>query len=97
MLSTPAPYLASHTDDQETPPEDKNSQPNPLPYPGYPGPYVVYPQEEPIDWGVYWKIIIEQKKMIGIIMGVSTPYDTQGNTERGVYCLDMLQPAAVGI
>jgi hypothetical protein len=56
------------------PPEDKNLQTTPSPYPGYPGPYVVYPQEEPIDWGAYWKTLVEQKKLIGIMTGASTRY-----------------------
>ncbi len=42
------------------PPEDKNPAQNPPPY-------VVYPPEEPIDRGAYWKILVEQKKLIGIL------------------------------
>ena len=34
------------------------------PYPAYPPPYVVYREEEPIDWGAYWKILVEQREAI---------------------------------
>lgn len=72
-------------------------QPNPPPYAGYPPPYVVYPAEKPINLLEYWQVLVEHKKLIGIITGASTPYDAQGNTERGVYFLDTLQPAVVGV
>jgi len=50
---------------QEQPPQP------PPPYPGYPVP-VMYPPEEPIDWGKYWKILVEQRKLIGAITIAST-------------------------
>jgi uncharacterized protein involved in exopolysaccharide biosynthesis len=40
------------------------------PYPGYP-PYVVYP-EEAIDWRAYWTVMIQHRKLIGFMTGVST-------------------------
>lgn len=56
--------------DQKPPKEPPATTPPP-PYPGYP-PYVVYPEEEPIDWGAYWKILVEHRKLIGIITAAST-------------------------
>ena len=53
------------------PPKEPPASTPPPPYPGYP-PYVVYPEEEPIDWGAYWKILVEQRKRIGIITAAST-------------------------
>ncbi len=44
----------------------------PPPYPGYPAPYVVYPPEEPINWGEYWRVIVKNRKLIGIITAAST-------------------------
>jgi len=44
----------------------------PPPYPGYPPPYVVYPPEEPIDWSEYWRVLVKNRKLIGIITAVST-------------------------
>jgi uncharacterized protein involved in exopolysaccharide biosynthesis len=32
----------------------------------------MYPPEEPIDWGAYWKILVEQRKLIGIITAATT-------------------------
>lgn len=40
-------------------------------YAGYP-PYVVYPEEEPIDWRAYWQILVEHRKLIGIITAATT-------------------------
>jgi len=56
--------------DQKPPKAPPVSTPPP-PYPGYP-PYVVYPEEEPIDWRAYWKILVEYRKLIGIITAAST-------------------------
>lgn len=42
------------------------------PYPGHPVPFVVYPPEEPVNWRVYWQILFEQKKRIGLIVAVSS-------------------------
>src|SRR3990167_7819014 len=44
----------------------------PPPYPGYPPPYVVYPPEEPIDWSEYWRVLVKNRKLIGIITAAST-------------------------
>lgn len=44
----------------------------PPPYPGYPTPLVVSPPEESVNWHVYWQILLEQKKRIGLIVAVST-------------------------
>ena len=44
----------------------------PPPYPGYPPPFVVYPPEEPIDWSEYWRVLVKNRKLIGIITAVST-------------------------
>jgi len=44
----------------------------PPPYPGYPGPFLVYPPEEPIDWSEYWRVLVKNRKLIGIITAVST-------------------------
>lgn len=44
----------------------------PPPYPGYPPPFVVYPPEEPINWSEYWRVIVKNRKLIGIITVVST-------------------------
>jgi len=46
--------------------------PTPPPYPGYPPPFVTYPPEEPINWSEYWKILVERRKLIGIITAAST-------------------------
>jgi uncharacterized protein involved in exopolysaccharide biosynthesis len=48
------------------------TQSPPPPYPGYPAPFVVYPPEEPIDWGEYWLVIVKNRKLIGIITAAST-------------------------
>jgi uncharacterized protein involved in exopolysaccharide biosynthesis len=32
----------------------------------------MYPPEEPIDWGAYWKILVEQRKLIGLITAGTT-------------------------
>jgi uncharacterized protein involved in exopolysaccharide biosynthesis len=32
----------------------------------------MYPPEEPIDWAGYWRVLVEQKKLIGIITAAST-------------------------
>jgi uncharacterized protein involved in exopolysaccharide biosynthesis len=32
----------------------------------------MYPPEEPIDWGAYWKILVEQRKLIGLITAATT-------------------------
>ena len=52
--------------------EEPPTQTPPPPYPGYPVPVVVYPPEEPIKWSEYWKILVEHRKLIGIITAVST-------------------------
>jgi len=52
--------------------EQPPTQTPPPPYPGYPAPFVVYPPEAPIDWGAYWTVLVEQKKLIGIITVAST-------------------------
>lgn len=44
----------------------------PPPYPGYPAPFVVYPPEEPIHWGEYWRMLVKNRKLIGIITAAST-------------------------
>lgn len=44
----------------------------PPPYPGYPPPFVVYPPEEPIHWGEYWRMLVKNRKLIGIITAAST-------------------------
>ncbi len=44
----------------------------PPPYPGYPAPFVVYPPEEPINWGEYWRVLVKNRKLIGIITAAST-------------------------
>jgi len=44
----------------------------PPPYPGYPGPFLVYPPEEPIDWSEYWRVLVKNRKLIGIITAAST-------------------------
>jgi capsular polysaccharide biosynthesis protein len=60
------PMTKPHPPQGETPPTP------PPPYPGYPAPYVVYPPEEPIDWGAYWKTLVEQRKLIGAITAATT-------------------------
>jgi uncharacterized protein involved in exopolysaccharide biosynthesis len=32
----------------------------------------MYPPEEPIDWAGYWRVLVEQKKLIGIITAATT-------------------------
>ena len=44
----------------------------PPPYPGYPAPFVVYPPEEPINWGEHWRMLVKNRKLIGIITAAST-------------------------
>ena len=44
----------------------------PPPYPGYPPPFVVYPPEEPINWSEYWRMLVKNRKLIGIITAAST-------------------------
>jgi len=44
----------------------------PPPYPGYPGPFLVYPPEEPINWSEYWRVLVKNRRLIGIITAVST-------------------------
>ena len=50
--------------DQKPPKEPPASTPPP--------PYVVYAEEKPIDWRAYWKILVEQRKLIGVITAAST-------------------------
>jgi capsular polysaccharide biosynthesis protein len=52
--------------------EQPPMQTPPPPYPGYPPPYVVYPPEEPINWSEYWRVIVKNRKLIGIITATST-------------------------
>jgi uncharacterized protein involved in exopolysaccharide biosynthesis len=52
--------------------EQPPTQTPPPPYPGYPPPYVVYPPEEPINWSEYWRVIVKNRKLIGIITAAST-------------------------
>lgn len=47
--------------------EQPPTQTPPPPYSGYPVPFVVYPPEEPINWSEHWKILVESRKLIGII------------------------------
>lgn len=56
--------------DQKPPKEPPASTPPPS-YPGYP-PYVVYPEEQPINWREYWNILVEHRKLIGMITSAST-------------------------
>jgi uncharacterized protein involved in exopolysaccharide biosynthesis len=44
----------------------------PPPYPGYPPPFAVYPREEPINWGEYWRMLVKNRMLIGIITAAST-------------------------
>ena len=43
----------------------------PTPPPASPPPQAVY-MEEPINWREYWQVLVEQKKLIGIITAAST-------------------------
>lgn len=52
--------------------EQPPTQTPPPPYPGYPAPFVVYPPEEPINWGEYWRVLVKNRKLIGIITAAST-------------------------
>lgn len=52
--------------------EQPPTQTPPPPYPGYPPPYVVYPPEEPINWSEYWRVLVKNRKLIGIITAAST-------------------------
>jgi uncharacterized protein involved in exopolysaccharide biosynthesis len=52
--------------------EQPPTQTPPPPYPGYPAPFVVYPPEEPINWSEYWRVIVKNRKLIGIITAAST-------------------------
>lgn len=52
--------------------EQPPTQTPPPPYPGYPAPFVVYPPEEPINWGEYWRMLVKNRKLIGIITAAST-------------------------
>lgn len=52
--------------------EQPPAQTPPPPYPGYLAPYVVYPPEEPINWSEYWRVIVKNRKLIGIITAAST-------------------------
>jgi uncharacterized protein involved in exopolysaccharide biosynthesis len=45
--------------------------PKPSTTPDYPSPQVVY-MEEPINWREYWQVLIEHRKLIGIITVAST-------------------------
>jgi uncharacterized protein involved in exopolysaccharide biosynthesis len=61
----PARRLNKRMSDQK-PPKGPSASTPPPPYPGYP-PYIVYPEEEPIDWRAYWMILVEHRKLIGMI------------------------------
>ncbi|MDH3380085.1 MAG: Wzz/FepE/Etk N-terminal domain-containing protein [Gammaproteobacteria bacterium] len=52
--------------------EQPPTQTPPPPYPGYPPPFVVYPPEEPINWSEYWREVIKNRKLIGIVTATST-------------------------
>jgi uncharacterized protein involved in exopolysaccharide biosynthesis len=52
--------------------EQPPTQTPPPPYPGYPAPFVVYPPEEPINWSEYWRVLVKNRKLIGIITAAST-------------------------
>jgi len=52
--------------------EEPPTQTPPPPYPGYPVPLVVYPPEQPINWSEYWRVIVKNRKLIGIITAAST-------------------------
>ncbi len=52
--------------------EQSPTQTPPPPYPGYPVPVVVYPPEEPVNWGEYWRVIVKNRKLIGIVTAAST-------------------------
>jgi len=51
----------------------KEQPPSPSPtYSGYPPPYVVYSPEEPINWSEYWRVLVKNRKLIGIITAAGT-------------------------
>ena len=52
--------------------EQPPTQTPPPPYPGYPAPFVVYPPEEPINWSEYWRALVKNRKLIGIVTAAST-------------------------
>ena len=52
--------------------EEPPTQTPPPPYPGYPVPVLVYPPEKPINWSEYWRVIVKNRKLIGIITAAST-------------------------
>ena len=52
--------------------ERRKNPPTPPPGPpGYPPPQGMY-MEEPINWSEYWKVLVEHRKLIGIITAAST-------------------------
>src|SRR4030066_2274740 len=52
--------------------ERRKNPPTPPPGPpGYPPPQGMY-MEEPINWSEYWQVLVEHRKLIGIITAAST-------------------------
>jgi uncharacterized protein involved in exopolysaccharide biosynthesis len=50
----------------------QNQQQPAVPPSGYPPPWAYYPPEEEIDLREYWKLMVENRKLIGIIAGACT-------------------------
>jgi uncharacterized protein involved in exopolysaccharide biosynthesis len=56
----------------DEPKETEQNQQQPAIPPGYPPPWAYYPPEDEIDLGEYWKLMVKNRKLIGIITGACT-------------------------
>jgi uncharacterized protein involved in exopolysaccharide biosynthesis len=56
----------------DEPKEPAQNQQQPAIPPGYPPPWAYYPPEEEIDLREYWKLFVENKKLVGVVTGACT-------------------------
>jgi uncharacterized protein involved in exopolysaccharide biosynthesis len=56
----------------DEPKETEQNRQEPAVPPGYPPPWAYYPPEEEIDLREYWRLMVDNRKLIGIITGACT-------------------------